>query len=89
MTGTFVTCPNGHPGPWRYVEAIEVWRDAVEVQTPDGQERALVVSSQWNSGDCYDDGVPDTGYLECHHSDDGIRCVERVELPAGLRVVWD
>jgi len=79
-----LSCPDGHSGPWRFVEAIEVWRD-VMAAGPDG----LVVSSQWHTGEGYDDGVEGSAYLLCWADLGGSRCAESVELPEDIPIEWD
>ena len=81
-------CPLGHYGPWRYVEAIEVWRKVVGL-TEAGK---LLIASEWRTGEGYNDGVDGSGYLECW-AGHGTDCVERVELPQGFDedtdIEWD
>lgn len=76
---TLVVCPNGCSSPrWRYVEAIEVWREVLEV-TP----ASLTVNSYWQTGDGYNDGLEGSAYLQCWD------CAEQVPLPAGVELEWD
>lgn len=84
MTAQLV-CPSGHEGPWRYVEAIEVWREVRSAATD-----SLTVDSQWHTGEGYDDGVAGSAYLLCWATDStGHHCAERVELPADAEIYWD
>ena len=80
-------CPAGHNGPWRYVEAIEVWREVLEA-TPG----LLRVNSYWQTGEGFNEGVEDSGYLLCwaQVGDDPPHphCVERVELAKGIDIDW-
>lgn len=80
MADEQLTCPKGHTGPWRYVEAIEVWRD-VESVGDDG----IKVNAHWQTGEGYDTGVPGSAYLLCWATEGGVHsCLERVELPEGV-----
>lgn len=73
-------CPAGHTGPFRYVEAIEVWR---EVQTATTDE--VVVLADWQTGEGYNEGVPDSGYLMCWaHAEGGGHCVQQFPVPDGV-----
>jgi hypothetical protein len=79
-----LVCPDGHTGPWRYVEAIEVWREVLDVT-----ETGLVINSYWQTGEGYNDGVPGSGYLQCWAAvDGGGKCVEEVPLP-DVDIEWE
>lgn len=79
-----VACPAGHAGPWRYVEAIEVWREVIELHAD-----LVTVNSRWHTGEGYNDGVEGSAYLLCWADLGGGYCAERVELPQDLEVEWD
>lgn len=80
-----LVCPSGHEGPWRYVEAIEVWREVRGLATD-----RLTVDSRWNTGEGYDDGIAGSAYLMCWAADStGHHCAERTELPTGIVIDWD
>ena len=53
-------CPAGHPGPFWYVEALEVHRGVAIATTTE-----LVVEAPWETGEGFDEGLPGTGYLLC------------------------
>jgi len=72
-------CPNGHSGPWRWVEAIEVWREVVVVEGS-----RLQVNAHWATGEGYHDGIPGSGYLECRAHSDGGYCAEPIQVPSGF-----
>ena len=76
---TLVVCPNGCSSPrWRYVEAIEVWRDVLGVMPA-----SPTVNSYWQTGDGYNDGLEGSAYLQCWD------CAARVPLPPGVELEWD
>lgn len=83
MTGhkhaTGLRCPDGHSGPFRYVEAIEVWRNVVTASKSE-----LQVDAYWQTGDGYWDGVTGSEYLQCHHD----TCLEKFPLPDGAVIDW-
>ena len=74
-------CPKGHTGPWRYVEAIEVFR---EVEGGAGKD--IKVQARWETGEGYDTGIPGSAYLLCCADGTLGRCIERVELPNDAQV---
>lgn len=76
-------CPKAHTGPWRFVEAIEVWRD-VTVHSDD----TFVVNCEWNTAEGYNDGIDGTAYLLCWATDDDGHCAETVELPEDATITW-
>lgn len=79
-----LACPEGHHGPWRYVEAIEVWRDVI-----DDEPEGLTIASEWHTGNGFAEGIPGTAYLLCWASlDNGGHCVERIDLPDGIDITW-
>ena len=75
-------CPEGHNGPWRYVEAIEVWREVLEAAPG-----LLRVNSYWQTGD--GNSVEDSGYLLCWAEVGDDRCMERVELDEDIEIDWE
>ena len=80
-----LVCPRGHGGQYRYVEAVEMWRQVLDVKPGH-----LVVSSQSQTGEGYNDGIEGTAYLECRAGmEGGGYCVERVELPDTIAIDWD
>lgn len=78
-------CQYGHTGPWRYVEAIEVWRDVRDIQSG-----VIEIDSEWHTGDGYDGGIPGTAYLLCWAAiDHGARCADHVQIPPDAPVDFD
>ena len=76
---TLVVRPNGCSSPrWRYVEAIEVLRDVLEV-TP----TSLTVNSYWQTGDGYNDGLEGSAFLQCGD------CAAQVPVPCGVELECD
>lgn len=79
---TELRCPLGHPGPFWYVEAIEVHRAVTTATT-----NRIVVEAPWETGEGFDEGMPDSGYLLCRwRGEDGIDpvYVEQLDLPPGV-----
>lgn len=76
-------CPKGHEGPWRYVEAIEIYRDVAAAGAD-----FLEVNEIWETDEGYNEGVPGSAYLECLGSDGGSRCLERVPVPDETQIEW-
>ena len=82
------SCPMGHTGPWRYVEAVEAVEVLREVHGIAGAR--LVVDARWSTGEGFDEGLPGTGYLLCWYTEPGgAHCAEKVELPPGVPIDWD
>ena len=76
-------CPAGHSGPFRYVEAIEVWRN---VDSVDGS--VVTVHGLWRTGEGYNDGIEGSECFECHADVGGADCGERIPLAGDIRLVW-
>ena len=74
-------CPEGHDGPWRYVEAIEVFREVVGTSAD-----RLVVNGRWETDEGYNEGVPGSKYLECRGDNSG--CLKRVPVPDTIQIDW-
>jgi hypothetical protein len=79
-------CPEGHAGPFRYVEPIFCWRD-VEGVDPDG---TLRINAFYRTGEGYDDGDDENAYLECHFCLDerGPECMATFPVPADVVIEW-
>ncbi len=78
-----VRCASGHGGPWRYVEAIEVWREVLD--TPGN---ALRVESRWQTGEGFNEGIEGSAYLMCCAPAEAGFCAERVEVPEDIEIDW-
>lgn len=77
-------CPAGHRGPWRHVEQIEVHRAVGNLCG-----RVLPVSGLYETGEGYDDGIPETAYLECRHElEPSGLCLERLPIPHDIDIEW-
>lgn len=76
-------CPEGHEGPFWFVEAIEVHR---EVRSDDGT--TLCVDAAWSTGDGFDEGVEGSQYLLCRHRGQSGVCAERTEVPSDRVISW-
>lgn len=78
-----VRCPKGHAGPFWYVEAIEVWRK-VKIVTDD----QLEVEAAYQTGEGFDDGIPNSAYLLCRAPESDGLCVEEIQLPEDTDIRW-
>ena len=56
-----------------------MWR---EVQTATTDE--VAVAARWQTGEGYNEGVPDSGYLMCWARVTGGRCVQQFPVPDGV-----
>lgn len=74
-----IRCPRGHHGPFRYVEAIEVWRNVVE-----SSATSLRIHGLWQTGDGYWERQDGSEYLECHYD----YCLLSFPLPSGIQIDW-
>jgi len=82
--GTEYSCPHGHRGPWRFVEALEVQRDVTHIG-PSG----IDVNSTWLIGTEFEDVIPGSGYLLCWFGTDEERCCENVDISEDTNIMWD
>lgn len=80
----YLSCPQGHQGPWRFVETVEVQRDVTHVDY-----LSLNVDSTWLTGTEFEDVVPGSAYLLCWFGTDEQRCCETVDIWEDTNIVWD
>jgi len=79
-----ITCPKGHPGPFRYVEAIEVWREVTSANS-----QRIRIHGEWRTGEGFNEGLPGSDYLLCRAPvGEGI-CGEEFPIPDGVELEFE
>lgn len=80
-----VLCPNGHEGPFVFIEAIEVRRHVLSADSG-----LFYMEGGYSTGEGYDDGIPGSEYLQCHHQGptDKFWCAAEFNLPPNVELSY-